>query len=104
MDYQIALAPELGISAAQLAAQWNDNDETRALGAASVAPNAGQQFDLAAVVELVIIPLAVSISANAFYDLLKARIVAAGTRKRTELVAIEQPDGSCVVVVTSEEE
>jgi hypothetical protein len=104
MEFQIAFPPDLGITPEAFAAEWNADAESRSIGEARFDPDPSKQYDFGVIIGLVIIPLLVSISANAFYDLRKARLVASGVRKRTQLIEVEQPDGSRLLVVVVEEE
>lgn len=104
MEYHIALSPNLGVTPEGLVTAWNANSESRSTGEAHIDPNPSKQYDIGAVMGLVIIPLVVSISANAFYDLLKTRLVSSGVHKRTRLMEVEQPNGSRLLIVDIEEE
>lgn len=45
MDYQIALAPDLGLHPADFVADWNATDKARAIAEARFAPSSKTSYD-----------------------------------------------------------
>ena len=106
MDYHIALSPELDLSPEKFAAAWNETPECRDLAQARLSQTQGAQFygTLLTVTLTVLGSLALGAAGNALYDLIKETLMRQGVRKRTEIVHLEQPDGSRLLVVTVVEE
>lgn len=102
MDYQIALPPELGVSPAEFIAAWNADAKCRAVAEAHIEHPSGVQYDpvLVAAGLAVLAGLASGVAGNALYDLLKELLFRQGVRKRMEIMQLEQPDGSRLLVVT----
>jgi hypothetical protein len=86
----VALDPALGISAAELAAGWDADEQARALAAAEqeAAPS-GEFFP--GLLELIVIPVAVNVASSVLYDLVKrvVRRARPEPRERTELELLE---------------
>jgi hypothetical protein len=106
MDYQIALSPELGLSPQDFVTAWNKAPERRALAGAVLSRPGAAQYDpaLLTVTLSVLGSLALGVAGNALYDLIKELLMEQGVRKRTEIVQVDQPDGSRLLVVTITEE
>jgi hypothetical protein len=106
METEIALAPELGLSPQAFADAWNEAPDCRAVARATLSRPASAQYDpaLLTVTLTVLSSLALSVAGNALYDLIKEVLIGQGVRKRTEIVQVEQPDGSHLLVVTITEE
>lgn len=103
MDYQLALPPNL--NPADFVAAWNDNPACRTAAEARLAVLPPAQFDptltgAAAVLSAV----ALGVASNALYDLIKAVLIQQGVRRQTEIVELQQPDGTRVLVVKIAEE
>jgi hypothetical protein len=106
MEYQIALAPELGLCPQMFADAWNERPDCRAVAQARLSRPSSAQYDpaLLTVTLTVLSSLALGVAGNALYDLIKKLLMEQGVRKRTEIVQVEQPDGSCLLVITIVEE
>jgi len=106
MDYQIALSPELGVSPQDLVDAWNETPACRAVAQATLEQPSGAQYDPTLMVAAltVVSSLALGIAGNMIHDLIKERLAEQGARKRTEIVQVEQPDGSRLLIVTITEE
>lgn len=65
----VLLDPSVGIDSAGLAAAWNADETTAAVGSARVAADRGEFIPGA--VEMVVVPLAVNLASSAAYDLVK---------------------------------
>ena len=106
MDYHVALSPELDLSPEKFAAAWNEAPECRDLAQARLSQTRSAQFygTLLTVTLTVLSSLVLGAAGNALYDLIKELLWQQGVRKRTEIVQLEQPDGSRLLVVTMGEE
>ena len=102
MDYHIAFSPELDIDPESFAAAWNEIPECRNAARAGTSEVRNTQFGP----DLLIVVLSVVLGAtgSALYDLIKTVLTRQGTRKRTEIMQYEQPDGSRLLIVTVVEE
>lgn len=108
MDYQIALSPDLDLRAADFAAAWNDNTEARTIAAANLTPSVSKSYfdpGIMAVILSTAGGIGVGVITNAIYDVLKAALVKQGkAHKHTKITALNQPDGTQLIVVDVEEE
>jgi hypothetical protein len=106
MEYQVALSPELGLSSEDFVRAWNETAACRAVADASVTSPRSAQFDpsLLGVTLTIASSLALGAAGNALYDLIRELLMGRGVRRQTEIVQIEQPDGSRLLVVTITEE
>ena len=106
METQIALSPELGLSPEEFVTAWNATADCTAVAEASVTAPQSAQFDptLLGVTLTVVSSLALGVASNALYDLIRELLMEQGVRKRTEIVQVDQPDGSRLLVVTITEE
>jgi hypothetical protein len=106
MEYQIALSPELGLSPEDFVAAWNGKANCHVVAEACMTSPKSAQFDptLLGVTLTVVGSLALGVASNALYDLIKELLMDCGVRKRTEIVQVDQPDGSRLLVVTITEE
>ena len=106
MEYHIALPPDLGLSSADFVTAWNESSTCRAVAEVRLASPAGAQFDQA-LLDMAIALLSnvgIGIATNAIYDLIKQVLTKKGVHKRTQLVQLDQPDGTHLLVVITEEE
>jgi hypothetical protein len=94
------------VSPAEFVAAWNAAPECRAVAEAHLEHPGGVQYDPALVAAglAVLAGLASGVAGNALYDLIKELLFRQGFRKHTEIVQLEQPDGSRMLVVTIIEE
>ena len=106
MQYQIALSPELGLSPEDFVAGWNETPECRAAAVAHIEEAAGAQYDplLAGAAVAVLGSLALNVASNALYDLIKSVLTKKGVRARTQVMRLEGPDGTPLLVITLVEE
>lgn len=106
MTYQILLDPDLDLSAEQFASAWNADLDRRTQAAVQAAPAAAAAYDptLAAMATLIVIPLLVNLASSALYDLIKAALLEAKVRRRTRIEILRQPDGSELLIITTEDE
>jgi hypothetical protein len=116
VDYQIALAPDLGVSAEEFVAEWNEAPECRALAEARLMRQVPQGFPLDAdLVQQGLVLLSGAAGAvgalalDALKDALKERLTAyfgrrleeaLPTKHSIEVGAIRQPGGAYLLVVT----
>ncbi|HSV66735.1 MAG TPA: hypothetical protein VLJ59_12605 [Mycobacteriales bacterium] len=98
----VALDPEVGLSATELAAHWDTDEQARALGAAAVEPSSGEQF-LPGLVELVAIPLVVNVASAALCEVVSRLVRRLRPRPRDgaelELTEVVTQQGDRVLVV-----
>jgi hypothetical protein len=105
MDYQIALSPELGLNPDDFVAAWNDEAECRAVAEARLdEPDSAQYDPLLTGAMAVLGSVAVGLATNALYDLIKGVLTKRGISRRTEILQMEQPDGTCLLVIRIVEE
>jgi hypothetical protein len=109
MSHSIALSPDIGLSADEFVAAWNQDPERRQAAQAKLASAKGAAFDpaLAQATTAVLGGLALGLATNALYDLIKKAIQEALARKgrppaRVEIIQVTQPDGAQVLVVRLE--
>ncbi|MBI4321701.1 MAG: hypothetical protein HY675_24670 [Chloroflexi bacterium] len=102
MDYPVAFEPDLGLTAADFVAAWNDfptcteRAKARCDEAVSIYADLGLALDGVAILNGAV----GSITAAILYDLAKAALARRGinTPKSTEVVDIKCPDGSSIFV------
>lgn len=101
MDYQIALSPELGLSPQDFITGWNETPECRALAHADLGESTSAQYDplLAGAAVAVLGSLALNVVSNALYDLIKKVLAKKGVQQRTEIIQLDQPDGTRLLIV-----
>ena len=101
MDYHIALAPDLDLSARDFCLAWNETPECRVAAQARPAEPDSAEYspDLVAGAVAVLGSVVVGLATNALYDLIKAALIQRGVRTRTEMIQLDQPDGTRLIVV-----
>jgi hypothetical protein len=103
----VALGPGVEVTAADLAAAWDADEEAAAVGRATV-ETSGQGTFIADVLALVVIPLLVNVSSSAAYDLVRRAVAKARPAKPSppeiEIVEMQSHDGDRVVVVRVRED
>ncbi|MEU0547051.1 hypothetical protein [Micromonospora sp. NPDC005979] len=70
----VAVDPAVGVEPVTLAKAWDSDEESAALGAASVQQAAPETF-LPGLAELVLVPLAVNLASGLLYDLVRRLVV-----------------------------
>ncbi|WP_433116677.1 hypothetical protein [Micromonospora sp. CA-246542] len=70
----VAVDPALGVEPVTLAKAWDSDEESAALGAASV-QRAAPETLLPGLAELVLVPLAVNLASGLLYDLVRRLVV-----------------------------
>lgn len=102
MQYQIAIAPELGLSPQQFAAAWNADAQTSAVAEARVQPSPTKSYD-PLTAGGVVIDLLIGLAGSALYQLLHHAIEQALAERRSPpeiaVEQIDQPDGSSLLIV-----
>ena len=109
MEYLLVVSPDLDLSAEEVAAAWNADASTRALASLRLSPSSAQQFDQTLVDIVVTLASTVSIGlfTNALYDVLKTVLKKKGEdkpRRHMKLTQLDQPDGTHLLIVESEEQ
>ena len=114
MDYQIALAPDLGLSAQDLVTAWNEAPECRALAEARLDDQPARDFPLESIFVqqgLVLLSGAAiaagTLALEALKDALKDKLTEYFKEKLSpkpaiKVEAIRQPGGAYLLVVTEE--
>ena len=105
MDYQIVLAPDLGVSLNDFVIDWNAADEVCSIGQARLASSNSTSYDSFLLSTIAVISSTVSLGVvtNAIYDLIKRISFKHGVRKHIHISCIDQPDGTRILVVDIEE-
>ena len=105
MEYQLALPSDLGLSPADFVAAWNASAECRTIARASLSSATSAQYDPLLVGALALLStVGIGVATNALYDLIKQVLTKKGVREQTQIVKIDQPDGTHILVVTIEEQ
>jgi len=98
----IVVAPDEGLTPEAVAAAWNADAESSAVGMAEKKV-AGEDVFFPSLVELVVIPLAVNLASSAAYDLVKklaARLrSAARDEPRVERPEVSAGSGDVIIVI-----
>lgn len=104
MDYQIALAPDLGLRSADFVADWNATDKARAMAEARLAASSRTSYDpfLSGTV-VVLSSIGLGVATNAIYDLIKHVIINRRMHKHIHISQFDQPDGTHILLVDVEE-
>jgi len=104
MEYQLALPPDLGLSPADFVAAWNASAACRSIAQASLSSSTSAQYDPLLVGALALLStVGIGVATNALYDLIKQVLTSKGVHIRTQIVKIDQPDGTHILVVTIDE-
>ena len=104
-NYQIALSPDLGLSAADFVAAWNEDAEARTNGETRLAASTGKDYFDAALANEIVLSLTTGIVGNALYDLIKAVLVKRGVHhKHTHIQETKKSDGTRLLVVDIDED
>ena len=113
-DYQIRFAPQLEINSADFVTAWNATADCKTVAVAQVGSSA-TNYDIASAFVL-LSGIAIGVATNTIYDLLKQTVVnnktvqdllgKRGLSKQADSIniqAVEQPDGSQMLVVVIKE-
>jgi len=105
MEYQLALPPDLGLSPADFVAAWNASAECCTIAQASLSSSTSAQYDPLLVAALALLStVGIGVATNALYDLIKQVLITKGVHTQTQIVKIDQPDGTRILVVTIDEQ
>ena len=104
-ELHLVAAPELGLSAEELAAAWNASPQARALAQARVDEQPSAQFgpEVASVLLSVGTSLALGLVGDILYDLLTSKWGKPGAPKEIELAHVELGGGVYLVIKKREE-
>lgn len=101
-NYQIVLAPDLDVSAADFAAAWNADEQTNIVAQAHVASSATKTYD-PELINSIVIGVLSSLATSALYDLIKhvltEMIEPRKVPQSIEIQQIDQPDGTRLLIV-----
>lgn len=107
MNYQLALPPDLGMTSAEFAAAWNADPACRAAAEAQTTDEPPRRFETITV-GVIVFNVALGLATNALYDLIKnlvqQKLQQKGLHADLELLKLEQPDGSELLVVKPHQE
>jgi hypothetical protein len=106
MQYRLVLPPELGLEPADFVATWNDEQETRYVAEARLSPASSRRFDptLATVAIELAIGVSSGVASAGIYDLIKKVVAKKGVQKHTQIVELDQPDGSKMLIMNIDEQ
>ncbi|HLK60169.1 MAG TPA: hypothetical protein VKU00_26645 [Chthonomonadaceae bacterium] len=107
MEYQIVLSPGLELSATDFVAAWNSTPEGQAVAKASVGESTPTQYvepSLLVTGIALLHDVSVGIAAAGLYDLIKKICIERGAHKQPQIIEVEQPDGSHLLIITRDEE
>ncbi len=113
MQYQIALAPNLGISPDDFAAAWNASTEAHNAASINLSRAKGASYLDPVTTDIIISTIStigLGVITNAIYDVLKAALnkkdkaEAEKIHKHTKVTQLELPDGTRLLTVTIDEE
>jgi hypothetical protein len=106
MKYQLALDPEIGLSAGDFAAAWNASAECQQAAQALLVspPSVGYDPAALAAAQVVLETLLLGVASSALYDMIKALFVRKGIRRKIEIHEVTQANGTHILVVSIVEE
>ncbi len=99
MDYQIVLQPELNLSPGDVVEAWNGMPECQKVAKAHLTESTSTQCSLFAAAGVALSSVALGVISNTLFDLIKKVFVKKGVTKQTEIIQLDQPDGSRLLVV-----
>jgi len=115
-DYQIRFDPRLEINPADFVAAWNDSSDCKAITEAQVDSSTAVDFDSSAAKVLTLLGgIAIGVTTNTVYDLIKSTVINLPTVQKTstqtlpvrsefvDIQQIEQPDGTKLLIVILKE-
>jgi len=106
--YQLALSPDLDLTAEAFIAAWNAAPEARALAEAHLSTAKGTNF-FDPLLTTVLLGIGTNVASSAIYDVIKAVIERARAKrdksqtKHTHIEQIKKPDGTRILVVDIDE-
>lgn len=107
MEYQIALSPELGLSIEDFVAAWNEDAEASEIGVAHLPETEpGMTYNLPWVdITIAILSgVGLNVASSVIYDLTKKILLKKDIKKHTRMTRIDQPDGTHIWLVDTDEE
>ncbi len=109
MNYQLVFSPRLNITPGDFVDAWNEDDTTRTIAQASLAPTSGRAYNdpLLEAAWLLVSTVGTGMLTNALYDLVKNRVknllVKKGSKKHVKITQLDQPDGTHLLVIEEDE-
>ncbi len=103
MDYPIALSPELGISAEEFMAAWNDTLECKDIALAELREEPPAGFSEPSSVLIFLSGVVSTVTLNVISNLI-TKIIEERLFKKNEVVSLEQDDGTHILAVNEKEE
>lgn len=102
MDIQLALDPDLSLTAVDFAHAWNDTPDCAAAATArttAVPATYHLPPELIASGMAVLGGISLNLVSDALYDLIKLALARRGVQQTTEIIQLEQPDGTKLLVI-----
>ena len=106
MTLHIAVDPALDLTAEEFAATWNKSPHATSLSPATTATDPATVNlppELIGTGMVILSNLALNVVSNAVYDLIKQTLAQRKVTKKTEIIQLEQPDGTKLLVIRIEE-
>lgn len=112
MEYQLAISPELAITAEEFAATWNESAENRAITEARLAPGKGAKYE-PITLTLIAFTIGSGVAVNVLSQLINDTIQrirdkkgtqSALAHKHTHIEETQMPDGKRLLVADIDEE
>lgn len=107
MNDQIVLSPSLDLTPSELAEAWNDTSDYAQLAHAQLSATPGTAYTDPTLLTTVITlagTVSIGVATNALYDVLKHALLKKGVKKHTKITTLDQPDGTHLFVIETEEE
>ena len=101
-DYQIVLSPELGISANDFLAAWNEDTETHNLCEAQPVSPGSRTFD-PTLIAGILITVGSGVATNVISALIMKLLDKKGVSKHTHIEQMKKSDGTQILVVDIDE-
>ena len=103
MQYQIVVAPEVGVSPEAFALAWNADAQSSVAAEARVEAQPGASYDPVGI-STVVVDLLIGVAGSALYDLVRHVLAQAldqpSAQQRIAIQQIDRPDGTHTLVVT----
>src|SRR5579863_6774208 len=102
MDYEIILSPDLGISAEEFTAAWNETTETHAIAEAHLSTPKGAQYDPTLIIAI-IISVTSGVATNVISDQINKLLEKRKGHKHTHIKQTTKRDGTERLIVDIDE-
>jgi hypothetical protein len=106
MEYKVVFSSEMDVNPKDFAEVWNNTPECGEIAKAEASKVQGTQFDMG-MTAVILLSIGTGVASNAIYDLIKnlikKKLGQKGVRKETEIMQIDQPDGTHIIAVKIKE-